>query len=358
MRGITRYGHLALKHRKADRMKNTKAARRSVFLIMVLIALVAFAGCSKATTTDLIDDGADRFAEGKEEQDYSLKTSAAQLSELIDNYSGGLSIPSGTQLPPDQMPEDPSSQEGDTPGGTPSITIVHNDDEYIRVLHSAMNNLDADLKIKTDPSYSIDPYQLGDFLIKIERNDPIAVSVSNISYSFITQGNTVYYKFDYGINTKKLEQMRQDTKNAVKQIAGSMDVSGKTDYEIVCMVNDYLCDNVVYPDSEPYTDESHTPHAALVDGNAVCEGYAGGAKLLLNELGVECDMEFGDCIGGGGHAWNLVKVDGKWYQLDVTWNDACGDRTEYLLTTDSFMSNSRTWDTSLYPACTDTTYHK
>lgn len=329
-------------------MKRPISGEFARFLLLILFTVI-LVGCSKTSPADILDEGANQFAEGKEEQDYSIKKSTVQLSELIDQYSGGLSIPSGTQIPEEDKRDLSEDKQ---------ITVVHNDDEYIRVLRSAMNNLDEDIKIEHDAVYKVDPNKLSDFLILIEREDPLAVCISNINYSYREEGNSVYYTFDYGFDRKTIEQMRQDTKKAVKQITQSMATSGKSDYELVCMVNDYLCDHVVYPSAEPYAAQTHTPYGALVSGDAVCEGYATGAKLIFNELGVVCDIEFGDCIEGGGHAWNLVQVDGVWYQLDTTWNDACGDRTEYLLTTDSFMSNSRTWDTSNYPKCTDTKYHE
>jgi hypothetical protein len=116
------------------------------------------------------------------------------------------------------------------------------------------------------------------------------------------------------------------------------------------------CDTVYYPASEPYAPLTHTAYGALANGEAVCEGYACAAKLLLNELGILCDIQFGVCTNGGGHAWNLVELDGQWYQMDVTWNDGSADRSDYLLVTDDYMRKSRTWDESDYPACAQTAY--
>ena len=122
-----------------------------------------------------------------------------------------------------------------------------------------------------------------------------------------------------------------------------------SDYEKICAVNEYLCDNVYYPDEEPYEPVTHTAYGALKNGCAVCEGYACATKLILNSYGVECDIQVGDCLNGGGHAWNLVKLDGAWYQLDVTWDDQSNDRSDYLLVTDEYMKQSRTWKESDYP---------
>ena len=69
----------------------------------------------------------------------------------------------------------------------------------------------------------------------------------------------------------------------------------------------------------------------------------------------------GECIPDGGHAWNLVRLDGEWYHMDVTWNDGGAEwdenaRSAYLLVTDDFMRQSRVWDEAVYPASAEEAY--
>ncbi len=53
-------------------------------------------------------------------------------------------------------------------------------------------------------------------------------------------------------------------------------------------------------------------------------------SLLLEEVGIECKYVTGvsvhDGKAGGGHAWNMVKLDNEWYNLDATWDDPVSDR--------------------------------
>ncbi|MBQ1241673.1 MAG: hypothetical protein IIX99_00540, partial [Oscillospiraceae bacterium] len=62
----------------------------------------------------------------------------------------------------------------------------------------------------------------------------------------------------------------------------------------------------------------------FLDGKAVCEGYARAIQYLLQRCGIECAEAAGDLHreGGGAHAWNIVKIDGEYYYLDVTWDDS------------------------------------
>lgn len=64
----------------------------------------------------------------------------------------------------------------------------------------------------------------------------------------------------------------------------------------------------------------------FLNGKAVCEGYARALQYLLQKCGIECAEVAGfvhkeDGRRGGAHAWNIVKIDGDYYYLDVTWDD-------------------------------------
>lgn len=63
----------------------------------------------------------------------------------------------------------------------------------------------------------------------------------------------------------------------------------------------------------------HTMYAPLVDRRACCQGVAYTMDWCLDRLGIECRTIIGR-IDKGGHAWNAVKLDGVWYELDATWD--------------------------------------
>lgn len=102
--------------------------------------------------------------------------------------------------------------------------------------------------------------------------------------------------------------------------------SGLSEYDRELFTHDYLIalceyDKDVDPENSDKNDPKiYTVYGALVDKLAVCEGYARAFQLLLNKAGV-------DCIGISGkgedelHMWNAVKLGGKWYNVDTTWDD-------------------------------------
>ncbi|WP_342473224.1 transglutaminase domain-containing protein [Metasolibacillus sp. FSL H7-0170] len=141
-------------------------------------------------------------------------------------------------------------------------------------------------------------------------------------------------------------------KGMVKEIVNAMP-SDLSAVNKVKYVNDYIVTNTVYnlnSEASPYT-----PYSILVNGEGVCEGYALTALLLLEELEIETKYISGEVISGELHAWNLVKLDGEWYHLDVTWNDPVPDQGNkvfynYFLISDQQISKDHFWDVSAFPA--------
>lgn len=54
----------------------------------------------------------------------------------------------------------------------------------------------------------------------------------------------------------------------------------------------------------------------LITKQTVCAGYALIFKEMLDRQGIRCDY-----VRGGGHAWNIVTIDGKMYPIDLTWDN-------------------------------------
>ena len=104
-------------------------------------------------------------------------------------------------------------------------------------------------------------------------------------------------------------------------------------YDKIVAFNDWLTKNNQYNTSSTLSPsvvdrEAWECVSALAgrtgESGPVCEGYARAFKVLCDRSGIECVLESGTGYTSSGpeaHMWNLVKVDGKWYNMDVTWND-------------------------------------
>lgn len=341
----------------------TKFRKFLAFLLIVSTVLPVFAGCG-TSVTDAFDDGADRFADGKVEEDYFLLNSQILIDELIAKYSGSYRRPVGTSLggtstPDPTGPSDPSAPtdvpDATTPGetqpdGGTGIPTVASLADFQQVLQDAYTSTSEHFEFEVVNGYSFDANTAVHAAhAQIEREYPIDSFCVVSGWSWSWSGDHYSFTIDYSFDRDRLIEIKNETYLLVDEAVKKIDTAGKTDYEIICAVNEYLCDTAYYP-AEPYPEESYTAYGALKNGVAVCAGYTAAAKLMLNKLGIRCDIQVGDCIGGGAHAWNLVELDGTWYQMDVCWNDG-GNRKAYLLVDDAYMRKSRNWDASLYPPC-------
>ena len=140
------------------------------------------------------------------------------------------------------------------------------------------------------------------------------------------------YTFNLVIPYYTTAAQEKELDTAVKNLLNKLNVSSKSAYDKVKAVYDYVCANVTY-DYDHLNDTSYTlqftPYAALVKKTAVCQGYALLMYRLMLELGVDIRLIAG--IGGDeAHGWNIVKLDGYYYNLDSTW-DAGMDEYEFFL---------------------------
>ena len=119
--------------------------------------------------------------------------------------------------------------------------------------------------------------------------------------------------------------------------------SDMTDLEKAIVLHDYLTVNCEY-DKEHFDmgadkvpSKSHSTYGVFADGVAVCDGYALAYKYLLNEQGIECYMVTSQSMA---HAWNMIVLDGEYYQVDVTWDDPTWDRVGQAMHTYMFRSDN------------------
>ena len=120
-------------------------------------------------------------------------------------------------------------------------------------------------------------------------------------------------------------------------------VTGDSRYEQLKNIHDYISKSTYYDLSAKF---SSSALGALVEPGVVCEGYSEAFKLICDRLGIPCICVFGNLIEeeNAGHMWNYVLMDdGKWYGVDVTWDDLDGAggrevKHEYFLKgSDSFF---------------------
>ncbi|MBN6188993.1 hypothetical protein JQN58_19245 [Aneurinibacillus sp. BA2021] len=159
---------------------------------------------------------------------------------------------------------------------------------------------------------------------------------------------TVGFKVEYW-TTKKQEDF---VDGQVKKIVKAILRPGMNEHEKVKAVHDYIVSHVDYDDSLT----EFSAYAALTKGKTVCNGYALLANKMLKAAGIENKIASGYAVNASGkpelHAWNLVRIEGKWYHIDCTWDDL-GEGKEvfypFYALSDSEMKRNHQWAAAMLP---------
>lgn len=146
------------------------------------------------------------------------------------------------------------------------------------------------------------------------------------------------------------------------EIIGRYITDGMSDYEKELAIYQWLTRNVAYDwshqdPSKTTPRSSYQPYGALVEGTAVCLGFATAFQLLMDMVGVECITVVGAAYKSAeDHAWNMVKLDGEWYCVDATWdlNSNPGFYRFFNVTSERMATTDHQWDYENVPMATAT----
>lgn len=142
---------------------------------------------------------------------------------------------------------------------------------------------------------------------------------------------------DFTFTHDKKAEMQAELDGKIEKIL-ALAQNYQTDFEKEIFLHDYLCDTIVYdndsagsPNNADFS--TYTVYGALVKGTCVCEGYSRAMQLLCNRLGISCGLITGYGDGGKGygpHMWNIIRIGGGLYYLDVTFDDLPENTKAYL----------------------------
>lgn len=135
-------------------------------------------------------------------------------------------------------------------------------------------------------------------------------------------GNRYHYMIDDLHWRQETEKQEKAVDTKVAEILTSLNLKGKSDYDKVRAIHDYILRTLSYE-----LESRSLIYDALVKKRPVrCVGYAASVYRLLNKAGVPCEI-----ITGSGHAWNIVKMGEKWYHLDATFDDTGSSKYAFFL---------------------------
>lgn len=184
-------------------------------------------------------------------------------------------------------------------------------------------------------------------------------------YSYAEYGNDgetteILFAPKYTMKMDKRIRYEEELHEIMAAILDDLDDTA-SDYEKAKYVYDYLTTEIDYGEGSK---NHQNLLSVFLDKETVCQGYACAAQYVLYSAGIESCIITGETVFGN-HAWNLVKLDGEYYYMDVTWgnssfhkeNENIGRYTNYsyfAVTTEQLYKTHIPQVTFDLPVCTAT----
>ena len=229
----------------------------------------------------------------------------------------------------------------DTNTGTAAsaINYTSKEKEVIEVFKTALKNFASEIDVTKYANDGMTAEKLTSLYIDTVYDDPDLFYVAKFNhyktekYEGFSYYN--YFKFDnvaYTINQSEYSAYKARLDTAVAKARTYMSAAS-SQAELALLAHDYIIANCKYDlpaaSINPNTASDKkaaakqaaqyaTVYSALVQGSAICEGYAAAFKYLMNSFGVQCEIVSSAVMN---HAWDIVKIDGNWYHVDVTFDD-------------------------------------
>jgi len=167
------------------------------------------------------------------------------------------------------------------------------------------------------------------------------------SCKYLGDGKCVELILKYNDTADYLDQAKAQFNEQAEVVLSGARTQG-TVFEQEKYVHDALMEMVEYDETAAM---NQSAYSALVPGRSVCAGYARAFQYLMQQLGVPCYY----CTGSSGedHAWNIIKLDETYYNVDVTWDDTNPATYDYFNKSDNEFANTHVRNSlSVYlPAC-------
>ncbi len=282
------------------------------------------------------------------EKDQVISSAAAAASGL---YTGGTS-----SLPPQLI-------------SSPGVYSARNALQLQWVLETALLNMETPFRIYVNNYTGGDVLDEFDSALKAaQQSISTKTGIAQIykRYHCLYSGDELEASIEYVYNDKQYLTLMKKVKEIVNEVIHA----GMSDYEKEKALHDYIINNAEYDydnflrGSIPAS--SYTAYGVLVLGRGVCQGYAEAMHILCCEAGLKSLVVQGTSVFEGKwykHAWNIVRLEGQYYQLDVCWDDVIAPSGDgalsytYFNLNDQDMSKDHSWNKQQYPACTATQYN-
>ncbi|MBR4096837.1 MAG: hypothetical protein IKK42_05995 [Oscillospiraceae bacterium] len=289
----------------------------------------------------------------------------------ISEYTSSTARDPSTEMKPTTNPSDATAAntgtgvvEADTSAAETVISKVHTADEILRpysynqlsekqlyiydAVIAAVERLKTDVPLSTVMDISAEEYCE---VYQQIYNDEHALFYIDTKMQYAMNTSTkkiasavIFYKY----SDEKIAEMQKKIDDEVTKVLEGI-TADMTEYDKVKYFYDYLASAAVYDESG---ENCRDIYGVFVDRKAICGGYSKAFSHLCDKVGIETVTVTGDADGEA-HMWNMVKIDGQWYNIDITYavtESELGSyvRYDYFCVTDEMLADTRSVYEQIY----------
>ncbi|WFR59955.1 Ig-like domain-containing protein [Anaerocolumna sp. AGMB13025] len=219
--------------------------------------------------------------------------------------------------------------------GTVTYYVSNKEDRFL-AFHSMFARMEVRSKIIYTNKYIGDPNNFYDYInYRYSFQDNVIGAFNGIGNfsgtGFYNDNNTFIYEFYYYETPEQSNYVYHQIRDAIKNNISNL----KSDYQKAYFAYNWVLDNT----KTDYSMSNYSAYSGIAGEGTVCQGYSTLYAAIAKELGLDCQIIFGGVNGSStNHAWNAIKLDGKWYCIDSTWGDT-ESRDKYFLVTKDVLSS-------------------
>lgn len=218
---------------------------------------------------------------------------------------------------------------------------------YIQELMEVIEEGLAQYQNRIDVSdFQCDPKTFDQVVALIFFDDPLNAFHLNEHKIVLWLDVYVQYIIPYYFDEEQIQYINSE----IEKIVATMDPQ-MSEIDKVVWINNYICSNYTYD----YMLVGNDALDMLNDGKGICSAYAQMFKLIADKAGLKTSFAVSYVMN---HAWNIVQIDGYWYNIDVTWNDQL--HTCYILSDKTMIEfhqrMRRPEETLQFVVCDDVRY--
>lgn len=227
---------------------------------------------------------------------------------------------------------------------------------FYTILNSGWNNF----SFYCDKEYKTCKKDINDII----NDDNILPSINNYVHPFNSYASFSISVNNFGKVNVTIERIYTDEiisvlRKKIKEIESNIITNDMDNKDKIKAVHDYIINNTKYDSEKEYTEingiknyknKSNIAYGPLINGKAICGGYTDAMSIMLYELGI-----YNFKISNDNHVWNVINLDDKWLNTDLTWDDPLTNTKEDVLTYTFFL---KTTDELLSLDTTEHTFNK